>query len=82
MCVAGRWFRVHDAEHDTTRWLRLSSYYPERGCLAFAEFDGANPLNVTADQFLADLMLRRSEPIDPDPDMASALSRHIDQHRS
>ena len=82
LCVAGRWFRVYDAEHDTTRWLRLSSYYPERGCLAFAEFDGANPLNVTADQFLTDLMLRRSEPIDPDPDMAVALSRHIDQHRN
>lgn len=82
LCVAGRWFRVHDAEHNTTRWLRLSSYYPDRGCLAFAEFDGANPLNVTADQFLTDLLLRRSEPIDPDPDMAAALSRHIEQHRN
>lgn len=81
LCVSGRWFRVHDAEHDATRWLRLSSYYPERGCLSFAEFDGANPLTVAAEQFLTDLMLRRSEPIDPDPDMATALNRHIEQHR-
>lgn len=80
LCVAGRWFRVHDAEHGSTRWLRLTSYYPERGHLAFAEFDDANPLSISARTFLDDLMLRRSEPIDPDPDMAMALGRHI-EHR-
>ena len=74
LCLPGRWFRVYDASQDATRWLRLSSYYPEQGQLSFAEFDGAHPLTISIARFHQDLMTRRSEPIDPDPDTAALLA--------
>ena len=62
----GRWFRVYDHGQQSTRWLKVESYYPAHNSVAFAEFDGANPLCMEAAQFADDLCRGRSAPTNPD----------------
>ncbi|HZP12542.1 MAG TPA: DUF1631 family protein [Nevskiaceae bacterium] len=69
------WFRVYDHKQRKPRWLRLESFYPERDAVAFAEFDGANPLAMKATQFLDDLKSGRSAPTNPDDRVRRLLAR-------
>ncbi len=69
------WFRVYDHKQRKPRWLRLESFYPERDAVAFAEFDGANPLPMKASQFVDDLRSGRSAPTNPDDRVRRLLAR-------
>ncbi|MGV2479956.1 UNVERIFIED_CONTAM: hypothetical protein IGO34_24425, partial [Salmonella enterica subsp. enterica serovar Weltevreden] len=67
LLVIGSWFRVYDRAHLDTRWLKVMSWYPQTQRVSFAEFDGKNVLTQHTRDLIEDLILGRSEPIDPVP---------------
>jgi hypothetical protein len=70
---AGRWFRVYDHQQQRMRWLKLEAYYPAQNSMVFADFDGASPLGVQADQFVDDLRQGLSAPTNPDDETRTIL---------
>lgn len=71
----GRWFRVYDHERQQARWLKLESYHARQDAIAFTEFDGCNPLGMSAGQFLADLQRGRSVPSNPDAEARRLIAQ-------
>lgn len=67
------WFRVYDAEHNQTRWLKLNSFYPEQDSVTFTGFDESLKLSIRAHRFAEHLASGQSEPINPDDEAKSAL---------
>lgn len=76
----GAWFRVYDKRSQGTRWLKLTSWFPQVRRASFSEFDGHNPLTVTAADLLEDLLEGRSEPIDIPPQTVLILQALRQQH--
>lgn len=77
LCAPGAWFRVYDAERRRTRWLKVSSFHPQFDAIAFAEFDGAEALQLRLRNLVEDLRAGRSEPINPDPFAKTLLERLV-----
>jgi hypothetical protein len=67
------WFRVYDAEHNQTRWLKLNSFYPEQDSVTFTGFDESLKLSIRAHRFAEHLAGGQSEPINPDESAKEAL---------
>ncbi|WP_162932654.1 DUF1631 family protein [Solimonas sp. K1W22B-7] len=63
----GSWFRVYDRSNHDTRWLKVTSWYPQTQRVSFAEFDGKNVLTLHTKDLFEDLISGRSEPIDSAP---------------
>ena len=74
---AGRWFRVFDHRNQSIRWLKLEAYYPAQDSIVFAEFDGANPFGIRAQEFLEDLRHGRSSPANPDSETRALLAQIV-----
>ena len=76
------WFRVYDAAHEQTRWLKLSSFYAQQDSVTFSGFDEANRLVLHASRFADDLALGYSEPVNPTAAAREALEqlRHARAH--
>ena len=72
---AGRWFRVYEHTTQKMRWVKLDAYYPAQNSIVFAEFDGASPLGIRADQFVKDLQQGLSSPTNPDAHTRALLSQ-------
>ena len=73
LLTPGQWFRVHDHIAGVARWMRMSERGTGRGLIGFSEFNERNNLSVPLQQFVEDLVHRRSDPIDPSPAMIHAL---------
>ena len=73
LLTPGQWFRVHDHIAGVARWMRMSERGTGRGLIGFSEFNERNNLSVPLQQFVDDLVHRRSDPIDPSPAMTQAL---------
>lgn len=69
------WFRVYDAEHNQTRWLKLNSFYPEQDSVTFTGFDESLKLSIRAHRFAEHLAGGQSEPINPDEGAREALEQ-------
>jgi hypothetical protein len=69
----GSWFRVYDRSNLDTRWLKVTSWYPQTQRVSFAEFDGKNVLTLHTKDLYEDLISGRSEPIDSAPTTLSLL---------
>jgi len=69
------WFRVFDAEHNQTRWLKLNSFYPDQDSVTFTGFDESLKLSIRARRFAEHLASGQSEPINPDDTAKEALER-------
>lgn len=69
----GSWFRVYDRANLDTRWLKVTSWYPQTQRVSFAEFDGKNVLTLHTKDLYEDLISGRSEPIDSAPTTLSLL---------
>jgi hypothetical protein len=69
------WFRVFDAEHNQTRWLKLNSFYPDQDSVTFTGFDESLKLSIRARRFAEHLASGQSEPINPDDAAKEALER-------
>lgn len=69
------WFRVFDAEHNQTRWLKLNSFYPEQDSVTFTGFDESLKLSIRAHRFAEHLASGQSEPINPDEAAKEALEQ-------
>jgi hypothetical protein len=69
------WFRVYDAEHNQTRWLKLNSFYPEQDSVTFTGFDESLKLSIRAQRFADHLAGGQSEPINPDESARAALEQ-------
>ncbi len=69
------WFRVFDAEHNQTRWLKLNSFYPEQDSVTFTGFDESLKLSIRAHRFAEHLASGQSEPINPDDTAKEALEQ-------
>ncbi len=69
------WFRVYDAEHNQTRWLKLNSFYPEQDSVTFTGFDESLKLSIRAHRFAEHLASGQSEPINPDDSAREALEQ-------
>ena len=67
------WFRVYDAEHNQTRWLKLNSFYPDQDSVTFTGFDESLKLSIRAHRFAEHLASGQSEPINPDDSAREAL---------
>lgn len=67
------WFRVFDAEHNQTRWLKLNSFYPDQDSVTFTGFDESLKLSIRANRFAEHLASGQSEPINPDDSAKEAL---------
>lgn len=77
LCTPGAWFRVYDHAQNRTRWLKVSSFHPQRDAVAFAEFDGHEALQQRLSALIEDLRCGRSEPINPDPFAKTLLDRVV-----
>jgi hypothetical protein len=75
-----RWYRVFDHRQEKLRWLRLEAFHPEHDSVAFAEFDGKNPLKMQAALFLHDLRTGRSAPTNPDVHVRGLLQQLQKEH--
>lgn len=73
LLIPGQWFRVHDHAANTARWMRMSERGTGRGIVGFSEFNERKVLSVPLNQFVDDLVHRRSDPVDPSPAMTQAL---------
>lgn len=82
LLVIGSWFRVYDRAHLDTRWLKVMSWYPQTQRVSFAEFDGKNVLTQHTRDLIEDLILGRSEPIDPVPSALHLLKALRESHHS
>ncbi|PPE75213.1 hypothetical protein C3942_05935 [Solimonas fluminis] len=69
----GSWFRVYDRSNHDTRWLKVTSWYPQTQRVSFAEFDGKNVLTLHTKDLYEDLISGRSEPIDSAPTTLNLL---------
>ncbi|MDB5976733.1 MAG: hypothetical protein JWR07_3493 [Nevskia sp.] len=69
------WFRVYDAEHNQTRWLKLNSFYPDQDSVTFTGFDESLKLSIRANRFAEHLASGQSEPINPDDSAREALEQ-------
>ena len=69
------WFRVYDAEHNQTRWLKLNSFYPDQDSVTFTGFDESLKLSIRAHRFAEHLASGQSEPINPDDSAREALEQ-------
>ncbi|MDR3417755.1 MAG: DUF1631 family protein [Nevskia sp.] len=67
------WFRVYDAEHNQTRWLKLNSFYPDQDSVTFTGFDESLKLSIRASLLVEHLVSGQSEPINPDEAARAAL---------
>jgi hypothetical protein len=74
---AGKWFRVYEHNTQKMRWVKLDAYYPAQNSIVFAEFDGASPLGIRADQFLDDLRKGLSSPTNPDQKTKALLAQVV-----
>jgi len=72
---------VYDRQLKSSRWLKAVLRYRDkdldRGSIAFAEFNGKNTLLVKAQDFLEDLIARRTEPIDLSPAAKHAFDEFL-----
>lgn len=75
LMIPGNWFRITDARTGTHRWLKAVSYYPGRGTVAFAEFNGRNALFLQRREFLEGLLDGSIEPIELLPAARDLLAR-------
>lgn len=82
LLVIGSWFRVYDRAHLDTRWLKVMSWYSQTQRVSFAEFDGKNVLTQHTRDLIEDLILGRSEPIDPVPSALHLLKALRESHHS
>lgn len=69
------WFRVFDPNTQSTRWLKLSSFYSHREHVLFSGFDEGVKLSIDAHQLAEDFASGRSEPVNPDASAKDALER-------
>ena len=72
--TAETWFRVYNARNGQTLWLKVSNYYPEHGSVGFNGFDASKMLSMRTNALLDDLVAGRSEPVNPTPVQARAIS--------
>lgn len=68
------WFRVYDSKNGQTLWLKVASYYPERGSVGFNGFDAKKSLSMRVGRLLDDLVSGRSEPVNASPVQQRALA--------
>ena len=68
------WFRVFDAKHGQTLWLKVYRFSAEHGSVGFNGFDPKKALSITAVRFVDDLIHRRSEPVNPSPVQVRAMA--------
>ena len=84
----GAWFKVHDAERQQTRWLKVAAQYLDdtrpdyRDRVAFAEFSGQNTLLVKFDELLDHLAAGLTEPFDQSPGAKATLADLIRQQQA
>ncbi|GAC1629788.1 MAG: hypothetical protein NVS9B10_21490 [Nevskia sp.] len=78
LMVPGRWFQLLDRSRDERRWLKyVGRSKNDEARLVFTEFNGRNPLEVSAEELIEDLIAHRSEPIDAPPACLQALDAAI-----
>lgn len=77
----GSWFRVYDRSNHDTRWLKVTSWYPQTQRVSFAEFDGKNALTLHTKDLFEDLLTGRSEPIDSAPTTLNLLKTLREQNQ-
>lgn len=82
LLLVGSWFRVYDRANLDTRWLKITSWYPQTQRVSFAEFDGKNALTLHTRDLYEDLILGRSEPIDTAPATLQLLKTLRDEHQA
>lgn len=68
------WFRVYDSKNGQTLWLKVASYYPERGSVGFNGFDAKKSMSMRVSRLLDDLVSGRSEPVNASPVQQRALA--------
>lgn len=68
------WFRVYDSKNGQTLWLKVASYYPERGSVGFNGFDAKKSMSMKVSRLLDDLVSGRSEPVNASPVQQRALA--------
>lgn len=88
LLVPGDWFKVHDAERQQTRWLKVAGHYLEdsrpeyRGRVAFAEFSGQNTLLVKVEDLLDHMAAGLTEPFDQSPAARATLADLVRQQQA
>lgn len=74
------WFRVYDAKNGQTLWLKVASYYPDRGSVGFNGFDAKKTLSMRVSRLIDDLVRGRSEPVNASPVQQRALAELRTRH--
>lgn len=76
LIIPGSWYRIVDPATQQNRWMRAVAHYPGHGNVAFAEFNGRNPLFIEVGQFLENLLGGTLEPLELLPMAKDLLDRY------
>ena len=68
------WYRVYNAKAGTTHWMRLLEHSAATRHVVFGGFDAEHKLAIPLDEFEAELISGRNDPLDPPPAYATALA--------
>lgn len=71
----GSWFKVFDKHSGRARWLKVSSFNPERVTVSFSQFNGDSVVEMSGWVFARELVDGCSEPVNPDAGVKEILAQ-------
>lgn len=75
LLVPGSWFTVWEPVTQTKHWVRVKGYYPAQNAVMFGHYMEERFLRIRATAFATGLVEGLAAPIDPSPDLQSAIAR-------
>jgi hypothetical protein len=75
LLVPGGWFTVWEPAAQTKHWVRVKGYYPVQNAVMFGHYMEERFLRIRASAFATDLVEGRAAPIDPSPELQTAIAR-------
>ncbi len=82
LIVPGNWFHIVDPATSNHRWMKAVTHYPDHNNIAFAEFNGRNPLYIDLPKFFDGLVSKAVEPLELMPLARDLLDRYVRQRQS
>jgi hypothetical protein len=66
---------VWEPAAQTKHWVRVKGYYPVQNAVMFGHYMEERFLRIRASAFATDLVEGRAAPIDPSPELQTAIAR-------
>ncbi|MEW6166579.1 MAG: DUF1631 family protein [Pseudomonadota bacterium] len=75
LLVPGGWFTVWEPTAQCKHWVRVKGYYPAQNAVMFGHYMEERFLRIRGTAFATELIEGRASPIDPSPELQTAVAR-------